>query len=956
MNVQISVQINDRDYAVSCSPGASLLSLLHQQGLYGSHRVCDTGDCGACTVWVNGLPVHSCIYPAQRVRGAAVTTIEGLATTAQLSPMQQAFVDQQGFQCGYCTPGMIMSSSKLEATDEVELRRALDGNLCRCTGYRAIVDSMLQGKAQEASEEQPLRCPSLQCSSTYSDTPQPQIGQSLPQQDSVHIVTGAPIYTTDWAPPGLLHLAVVRSPHPHARIRTIDTTRAAALPGVHAIFTHKDVQRRPYTTAGHGEPVPDPHDHYLLDDKVRFVGDRVAAVVAESVAVAQQACELIAVDYDILPYVLDPVLAIGEEAIDLGLALPTPHSPLPAPNPPQIHDEPESFQIYNAQRNIAGKVLLEKGDLDVGFEAADVVVERVYHLPAVQHVHLEPHATTTWLDEDGILHVRSSTQVPFHCQRLLSQLFDRPKETIHVFKTRIGGGFGNKQEILTEDLCALATLRTGQPVQWVLSRQEEFTATNSRHAVQIHLKVGVKRDGSLTAVDMLAIANTGAYGNHGTQVVFLTGSMPMGLYRCPHQRFRGYSVYTNTMPAGAFRGYGATQGYFAMECMMDELATMLHRDPLELRQQQIITPADTVLIGANHHFHLVGSYGLAAALAQVTDRMQYQPGQPPVVNGTRRRGVGFAISMQGSGLAKIHQARVRLALKSDGRYELRSGAVDLGTGSDTTLRQLAAEVLKTTIDQIDILTADTLYTPFDSGAYASATTYITGQAVVLAAKALRSSLLEAAATVLQVTSAQLELVGDRCRFTKPDLEPLDGSTHGSFPSLSLLDLAATAPHPLSVEWEYAAEKSTLTFAVQGVEVEVDIETGRVQVLRCVQAIDIGKAINPQICRGQVEGGTAMGIGYALSEELQIGIQGQILNPSPRTYRLPLAKDMPPMEIVFIEQSDPYGPFGAKGVGEVVVNCTAPAIANAIAHATGTRLYQLPMTPERVWQAMNPVQG
>lgn len=918
----MTIRINDRDYRLTAAPGTTLLSFLHNQGLYGTHRVCDTGDCGACTVWVDGQAVHSCIYPARRADGRAVTTIEGLATNGQLTAMQQAFVDCQGFQCGYCTPGMIMSASKLEVANETELRRALDGNLCRCTGYQAIVQSMLQGYGLQSASGS---------GATPTDSPTAQVGQSLPQQDSVGIVTGAPLFTTDWAPPGLLHLAVVRSPYAHARIRRIDTSKALALPGVHAVFTHADVPRRPYTTAGHGEPVPDPHDHYLLDQKVRFVGDRVAAVVAESVAIAKQACELVEVDYEVLPHVLDPVIAIGDEACELGIR---PCSAFA----PQIHDEPESFQIYNAQRNIAGKVFLEKGDLAAGFEAADFLLERVYHVPAVQHMHLEPHATITWLDADGMLHVRSSTQVPFHCQRLLSQLFDIPKDKIHVFKTRLGGGFGNKQEILTEDLCTLATLRTGHPVQWVLSRQEEFTATNSRHAAEIHLKVGVRRDGSLAAVDMIAIANTGAYGNHGTQVVFLTGSMPLGLYRCEHQRFRGYSVYTNTMPAGAFRGYGATQGYVAMESLMDEIATMLQIDPLELRQQQVITPDDRVLIGADHHFHLVGSYGLKAAIAKVASTMHYKPGTPPIVDGARRRGIGFAISMQGSGLAKIHLARVRMALKVDGRYELRSGAVDLGTGCNTTLRQIAADVLHTTINQIDIITADTLHTPFDSGAYASATTYITGQAVILAAEALRSCLLTTAAAVIGCEVDQLQLTA----------AGIQTPTQGT---ISLSDLAKQAGCPLEAEREYAADKSTLTFAVQGIEVEVDTETGQVRVLRCVQAIDVGKAINPRVCYGQTVGGTVMGLGYALSEEQQIDAEGRIVNPSPRTYRIPLAKDIPAIEAAFIEDSDPYGPCGAKGVGEVVVNCTPPAVINAIAHATGVRLYQLPMTPERVWKAI-----
>jgi CO/xanthine dehydrogenase Mo-binding subunit len=468
----------------------------------------------------------------------------------------------------------------------------------------------------------------------------------------------------------------VRSPHPHARIRQINTDKAKAFPGVHAIFTHEDVPRIPYSTAGHAEPIPDPLDHYLLDNKVRFVGDRVAAVLAESPGIAELACQLIEVDYEILPHLIDPVAAMKGDIL--------------------IHDEPESSQIYDVKHNIAGKVLLENGDLEEGFAAADLIAENTYYLPAVQHVHLEPHVSVSWLDEDGILVVRSSTQVPFHCQNLLSKLFYLPKDKIRVYKAQIGGGFGNKQEILSEDLCALATLRTGKPVQWEFTREEEFTATNSRHAMKIRLKTGIKADGTLVAQEMEAISNTGAYGNHAQTVVFLTGCFPLGLYNCPHQRFLGLGVYTNTMPAGAFRGYGATQGNFAVESQLDEIAKALNLDPIQLRLKNMISPDHIIKLGrtgSKDHFHLIGSYGLQECFEKATSALGYIPGMQPVLDGHLRRGFGFAASMQGSGLAKIHSAGVKLSLTASGKYELRTGAVDVGTGSDTTLRQIAADIL-----------------------------------------------------------------------------------------------------------------------------------------------------------------------------------------------------------------------------------------------------------------------
>ncbi len=587
----LNFQVNNQNHSTDCNPGTSLLSLLRSLGYVGVHKVCESGDCGSCTVWLDDKPIHSCLCPAMRVDSQKVTTIEGIEN-GSLSPMQQAFLDKQGFQCGYCTPGMIMTASKLECESEAELKAELEGNLCRCTGYESIIDSVLE-------------CGNSSVQTITAE--QGQVGQNVPKQDGANLVTGKPVYTADWSPPGLLHLKVLRSPYPHARIRNIDTTKAEAFPGVEAVFTHKDVARKAYSTAGHGAPVPDPFDHYLLDNKVRFIGDRVAAVVAASEAIAAMACELIEVDYEILPHAIDPVKAMQGEIV--------------------IHDEPESSQIHDAAHNIAAEVNLDKGDLAAGFAQADLIVENTYILPAVQHVHLEPHASISWYDENGILVVRSSTQVPFHCQRLLSEIFDLPKEKIRVYKPQLGGGFGNKQEILTEDLCVLATLKTGKPVQWRFTREEEFTATNSRHGMNIHLKTGVKNDGTITAQEMKAISNTGAYGNHAETVVFLTGCFPLGLYHCENQSYQGTVAYTNTMPAGAFRGYGATQGTFAVESQLDEIATKLNIDPIKLRQHNLITAEDEILIGREEHFHIIGSYAMDECIEKVTQALDYQPGK-----------------------------------------------------------------------------------------------------------------------------------------------------------------------------------------------------------------------------------------------------------------------------------------------------------------------------------------
>ncbi|WP_036480133.1 molybdopterin-dependent oxidoreductase [Myxosarcina sp. GI1] len=904
MPQSLNFQVNNKNHKAKCNPGTSLLSMLRNLGYAGVHQVCESGDCGSCTVWLDDKPIHSCIYPAMRADSHQITTIEGLEN-GSLSPMQQAFLDKQGFQCGYCTPGMIMTASKLECGSEAELRAELEGNLCRCTGYQAIIESVLE--CGKNSTVKPITAK------------EGQVGKDVPKQDGPDLVTGKPVYTADWSPPGLLHLKVVRSPHPHARIRSIDTTKAESMQGVAAVFTHKDVTRRAYSTAGHGAPVPDPFDHYLLDNKVRFIGDRVAAVVAETEAIAALACDLIKVDYEILPYTIDPIEAMRGDIV--------------------LHDEPESSQIHDAAHNIAAEIVLEKGNTEAGFAEADLIVENTYTLPAVQHVHLEPHVSITWFDEDGTLVVRSSTQVPFHCQRLLSELFDIPKEKLRVYKPQLGGGFGNKQEILTEDLCVLATVKTGKPVQWRFTREEEFTATNSRHAMQICLKTGVKKDGTIVAQEMRAISNTGAYGNHGETVTFLTGCFPLGLYRCANQFYKGTVVYTNTMPAGAFRGYGATQGTFAMESQLDEVASKLNLDPIKLRQKNIITAEDEILIGREEHFHIIGSYALDECIAKVTQALDDRSGKKLETKKHLKRGVGFAATMQASGLAKIHLASVKISLLPNGKYELRTGSVDVGTGSDTTLRQIAAEVLATTVENISLVAADTHNTPFDAGSYASATAFISGQAVNLAAQKLRSQLLKTAAKIMEVKPDKLELDEDK--------------VFNSSANISLQQLAERG-ELIAVELEHTSDRASLTFAFMGVEVEVDTETGRITVLRCAEAIDIGKAINPRMCHGQATGGIVMGLGYALNEELRFDERGKILNPCLRTYRIPAATDAPPMDVFLIEKADPYGPFGAKGIGEIGTNCTAPAIANAVANATGVRLTQLPMIPERVWQAIEKV--
>jgi putative selenate reductase molybdopterin-binding subunit len=535
--------VNGRLYSTEPRPGQCLRTLLRDRGVFGVKKGCDAGDCGACTVWLDGNPVHSCLMPAFRAAGREVTTIEGLAQNGAFHPMQRAFLDAQAFQCGYCCAGMIMTAAALDERQRSDLPHALKGNLCRCTGYRAIEDA-LRGIVAADDDVAGRAC-----------------GASLPNPFGEGIVTGWARYTMDVAIDGLLHIKVLRSPHPHARIAEIRRDRALAVPGVVKVFTWEDVPRRLYSTATHEDHLVDPDDTYMLDNVVRFVGQRVAAVVAETEAAAAAACRLLDVTYEILPAVFDPVAAM-------------------APDAPILHDK-GGAQQGNIYADIQGEV----GGVADGFAAADAVHEMTYSTSRVQHVHLETHGSIAWRGEDGRIHVRTSSQAPFIAQQKLCYLFGLPARDVHVFTGRVGGGFGGKQEMLTEDLCVLATLETGRPVKWEFTREEQFIGATTRHQMTTKIKLGAKRDGTLTAIEVNVVSNTGAYGGHAGETLAASVAGPLTVYRCPNKKATGYAVYTNMVPGGGFRGYGSSQTTFAIECAIDDLARLIGLDPFEIRRK-----------------------------------------------------------------------------------------------------------------------------------------------------------------------------------------------------------------------------------------------------------------------------------------------------------------------------------------------------------------------------------
>lgn len=764
------------------------------------------------------------------------------------------------------------------------------------------------------------------------------VGKSVPHLDSIKLAMGKPAYTDDFILPGMLYAKILHSPHAHAIIKQIDASKARALPGVRAVLTYEDIHPIRFTTAGQSYPLPSPLDTLVLDRKMRFAGDRVAAVAADTPEVAEAALSLIDVEYEVLPAVIEIEDALKPEA-------------------PIIHDEPDcsGFEgVYFPQKNIAAFIKAEAGDLDKGYAEAYRIIEKEYRVPQVQQVSLEPHVCVTWLDEDDRLVIRSATQVPFHVRRILASVLGLPEKQIRVIKPRIGGGFGGKQEIVIEDICALLTLTTKKPVRLEYTREEEFTAARSRHPQILYLKTGVRSDGTISAMTMKVLATTGAYGSHSLTVQQNTGARPLSLYRCENLRFEVEVVYTNRPPAGAMRGYGVPQGLFALEVHMDEIAAELGLDPIEFRQRNWVKVGDVFPLaealgeGRKGFPNPLRSTGLAECVFEGAKRIDWErqkdsdwhivPGKPHL-----RRGMGMAALIHGSGIPGVDMGGAYLKMNDDGSFNLMVGATDLGTGADTVLAQIAAEVLGCQAEDILVYAADTDMTPFDKGAYASSTTFVSGGAVKKAAE-------KAAVMIKSVAGRMLEAPPENLRLASRRVITPDGE------SVSLKEVALNSLHVIDQHQIQAAESHMSImyappFAVQFAEVEVDTQTGEVHVKKLVFGIDCGQPINPSGVEGQIDGGIAMALGYALSEEMLFDEAGHLLNGNLRDYHVFRANEMPEIERFIVSSIDPSGPFGAKAAAEIPTDGVAPAVVNAIHNAVGVRLREIPATPERVWCAI-----
>jgi CO/xanthine dehydrogenase Mo-binding subunit/aerobic-type carbon monoxide dehydrogenase small subunit (CoxS/CutS family) len=904
----MSFQINGEEFSAIPHGGQCLRTFLRELGHFGVKKGCDAGDCGACTVLLDGEPVHSCIIPAFRADGHAITTIEGLAPDGATHPMQQAFLDAQAFQCGFCTAGMILTCASLNQAQRQDLGASLKGNLCRCTGYRAIEDALngisnIEDAAAGAA-----------------------FGRSLAAPAGPQVVRGAARYTFDTAMQGMLHIKLLRSPHPHARIVSIDKRAALAVPGVHAVLTHDDAPTKLFSTARHEVVQMDPDDTRVLDNIVRFIGQKVAAVVAETEAAGEEGCRRLQIDYEILPAVFDPALAIE-------------------PGAPRLHGDKTFAQhrVKDASRNIAAKTPEPKeiGDVASALAASAVTYEGTFTTQRVQHAALETHGGLAWVDADGVLNVRSSTQVPFLTRRALAELFDLPPDKVRVFCERVGGGFGGKQEMLVEDILALAALKTGHPVKLELTREEQFIATSTRHPMRVTVKAGADESGKLTALQLDVLSNTGAYGNHAGPVLFHSCGESISVYNCPNKKVDGIAAYTNTVPSGAFRGYGLPQTLFAVEAAIDELAKQLGISPYEMRRRNMVkrgdpmrTPADTTHTDVHY-----GSYGLDRCL-DLVERAMAAGSAKPDLSEDWLIGDGIALTMIDTVPPDGHIADCRIALRDDGGFDLVVGTAEFGNGTSTVHRQIAATALATTVDRILLKQSDTANGGHDTGAYGSAGTFVAGLATQVAAKNLATEMktFAAASTRTNLPACMLDNETAICGEQRVSYAKLASLAHEQGMRLGASGTSSGTPR-------------SVAFNVQGFRIAVNKGTGEIKILKSVHAADAGRVANPMQCRGQVEGGVAQSLGAALYEEMVIDEGGRVVNPKFRDYHLPSFADIPRTEVYFADTVDSIGPMGAKSMSESPYNPVAAALGNALADATGIRFTSVPFKPDRIWPAL-----
>ena len=746
------------------------------------------------------------------------------------------------------------------------------------------------------------------------------------KKDAMALVTGQPVYMDDLAPKDCLIVKVLRSPHAHALIEEIHTENAARQKGIACVLTYQDVPKRRFTMAGQTYPEASPYDRYILDQRVRFVGDPVAIVAGEDEAAVDRALKLIKVKYQVLEPVLDYHTAKD--------------------NPILVHPEDDWKAMCpvgaDNQRNLCASGLEGDGDVDAVLSDCDIVMKDTFHVKAVQQTMMETFRTATYLDTYGRINVFSSTQIPFHVRRIIANALDIPKSKVRVIKPRIGGGFGAKQTVVAEVYPAIVTMKTGRPAKMIFTRKESLIASSPRHEMEVTVTIGANKDGNIRALDVYTLSNTGAFGEHGPTTVGLSGHKSIPMYRTEAFRFQYDVVYTNHMSAGAYRGYGATQGIFALESMVNRLAVKLGMDPVALREKNIIHEGD----------HMPAYYGETANSCKLEDCLKRsaemvgwsdKPLRTVLPNG-KIRALGTAMAMQGSAISNCDVGSVTIKLSDEGFYNVIIGCTDMGTGCDTIIAQFVADALETDIDNIAVFGVDTDTSPYDSGSYASSTTYLTGMAAVKASELMKEKLLKLAAEELKEPESALEFDGKKVFCEENGKE------------ISLFDLATASmvnnEIALEVTYSHSSPVSPPPFMAACAEVEVDPDTGSIELVDYAACIDCGTVVNTNLARVQAEGGLLQGIGMTLFEDIWYNEKGVNLSNSLMQYKIPTRQYFKQISVDFDSSYEPTGPYGAKSIGEIVINTPAPAIAHAVYNATGVWVNELPITPEKILKGMH----
>lgn len=745
------------------------------------------------------------------------------------------------------------------------------------------------------------------------------------KKDAMALVTGKPVYMDDTAPKDCLIVKVLRSPHAHALIRDIDTSRAGKLEGIECVLTYRDVPNRRFTMAGQTYPEPSPYDRYILEQRLRFVGDAVAIVAGKTEQAVDQALKMIRVNYQVLDAVLD-----FHTAKD---------------HPVLVHPEEDWRSLCpvgaDNHRNLCASGEDGSGDIEAVLKDCDLVLEETYHIKAVQQAMMETFRTCTYLDTYGRLNILSSTQIPFHVRRIIATALDIPKSKVRVIKPRIGGGFGAKQTVVAEVYPAIVTMKTGKPAKMIYTREESMIASSPRHEMEVRVRMGATKQGNIRAIDVYTLSNTGAYGEHGPTTVGLSGHKSIPLYRTEAFHFQYDVVYTNRMSAGAYRGYGATQGIFAVESTVNKLAARLCMDPVDLRKQNLIHEGDRM---PAYYGETANSCRLEDCLDKAADMIGWRDKKlRTVMPDGKIRGLGTAMAMQGSAISNCDVGSVTIKLSDEGSYHMIIGCTDMGTGCDTILAQFAADCLDTDIDNITVYGVDTDTSPYDSGSYASSTTYLTGMAAVKACEQLKEKIIMLGAKLLKKDTSELEFDGKRV------FAP-DGA------EVSLFDLAtasmANNDIALEVTYTHTSPVSPPPFMAACAEVLVDPKTGAVELLDYTACVDCGTVVNTNLARVQTEGGLLQGIGMTLYEDIWYNESGVNLSNSFLQYKIPTRLDFGRIRVDFASSYEPTGPFGAKSIGEIVINTPAPAIAQAVYQATGVWIDELPITPEKILKGMH----